>query len=126
MAVHAYRFINSRTRWLLFALLLAVGTYLLAVTPVQTYLQQRHEMHQTEQRYHVLQSANAQLNQRVAQLQSDAEIQRLASERYELVPQGKQAYAVMPPVSAAVTSPPVKRHHEGLWSRAWDIVTFWN
>jgi len=124
MALRAQRFLTSRMRWLVFGAILVVSVYLLAVTPVQTWIDQRHQVQQAEQRYRTLDAANKKLDERVTQLQSDAEIERLAREQYELVPPGAQAYAVMPPPAAPVA--PRSDHHEGLWSKVWDKVTFWN
>jgi cell division protein FtsB len=125
MAVQAQRFLSSRTRWIVFGLLIAISVYLLAVAPMRTYLSQRDSRHTAEQRYGLLASANKQLDTRVNQLQTDAEIQRLARDQYELVQPGEQAFAVMPAPVAAAPAAPAKKHNKGLWSRAWDDITFW-
>lgn len=122
MAVQAQRFLSSRTRWLVFGLLVVVAVYLLAWTPVQTYLGQRQQMQAAEQRYSTLVAANKQLNDRAAQLQSDEEIARLAREQYELVPNGAQAYAVMPPPTTPAPEAAQTKQDKGLWDR----LTFWN
>jgi hypothetical protein len=66
------------------------------------------------------------MTQRVSQLQTDSEIQRLARDQYELVPPGAQAYAVMPAPNNAANNKPTKKAKEGFFSRVWDDVTFWN
>jgi len=126
MAVQAQRFLNSRARLLIFGLLLIAAVYLLAVTPMRTYLDQRQRMEATSERLAVLDLANERLRQRAVELQSDAEIARLAREKYELVPEGTEAYAVMPPPPAP--APPAKDEKKdgGLWDRVVDGVSFWN
>jgi len=129
------RTISNRTaKWLTAAALLFVAFYLLAVTPLRTYIQQQHQMHQAEQRYEILADTNKQLQDRATQLQSDDEIKRLAREKYELVEPGQQAYAVMPP-SPAITQPAEQQAQQqeqqaekkkGLAERVWNAVTPWN
>jgi cell division protein FtsB len=124
MAARAQRFLNSRARRLVTALLVAVSVYLLAWTPAHTWMDQRRQLDQAEERYAKLSNANGQLDQRIQQLQTDQEIERLARERYELVKPGQQAYSVMP--STATTTPPPTKHDEGSWSKVWDKLSFWN
>lgn len=100
--------------------------YLLAVAPVRTYFNERHQMQQAEHRYNVLSNANKQMQARVNQLQSDAEVENLARQDYELVPPGQEAFAVMPPPPNVATPPPAPKHKESFWGHAWDDVTFWN
>lgn len=125
---------NRLAKWLSIAALLFVAFYLLAVTPLRTYIQQQHQMQQAEQRYQILSSSNKQLQERATQLQSDDEIKKLAREKYELVEPGQQAYAVMPP-SPAVTGPAEQQAQQethqaekkkGLAERVWNAVTPWN
>ena len=125
MAIHAQRFLSSRTRWIVFGLLLIVGIYLLAVTPVRTAIDQRSQLQAAEERYALISAANEKLRDRAARLQTDAEIERLARERYELVPEGKDAYAVMPSPPPPVPAPQVS-DEKGLWAKIRDGATFWN
>lgn len=125
MAIQAQRFLNSRTRWILFGFIAVLSAYLLAVTPVRTYLAQRSEIQAVEHRQALLSQANEQLGQRVQALQSDAEIERLARERYDLVPPGTKAYAIMPaPAATPAAKDPEK--DRSLWSSIADDLTFWN
>ena len=72
-------------------------------------------------------NANNAMTTRITQLQSDAEIERLAREKYELVPPGQTAFAVMPSqTAAAAAAPNVAEHKQSFWSHAWDTATFWN
>lgn len=97
----APKLFGLRLRRAALAMLIVSGLYLLAVSPVKSYLYQREQLQQYEQKTMHLDRANAQLNERIAQLQSDSEIERLARDQYELVPRGMEAYAVMPPATHA-------------------------
>jgi cell division protein FtsB len=131
--VHApsRKFFTSRAKWLTMVAIVLVAFYLLAVTPIRTYLQQQDQMERAEQRYEVLASTNQQLQERAQQLQSDVEVKRLARERYELVEPGQQAFAVMPP-SPAITQ---DAHNDAeaqldrdrsVAERVWNAVNPWN
>ncbi|HZQ84499.1 MAG TPA: septum formation initiator family protein [Acidimicrobiales bacterium] len=106
-----------------------VGMLFLAVFPARTYWQQRHSLSAANARLHVLAKQNAALDKQVSKLHTDAEIERLARQQYNLVRPGEEAYAILPGPEAAhthtVKSTPPKKH-KGFWSRAWDDVTFWN
>ena len=106
-----------------------VGMLFLAVFPARTYWQQRHSLSAANARLHVLARQNAALDKQVDKLHTDAEIERLARQQYNLVRPGEEAYAILPGPEAAhthtVKSTPLKKH-KGFWSRAWDDVTFWN
>ena len=126
MAVATQRFLSSRARWLVFALLIVVAVYLLAVTPARTYFQQRQEMAEAQQRYDTLKSANEELTQRARDLQTDEAIGQLARDQYELVPPGADAYAVMPPAAAQSDSVAADGESDGWFSETTDKLTFWN
>jgi cell division protein FtsB len=128
------RWFTGKAKWLASVALVLVAFYLLAVTPLRTYIQQQHQMHQAEQRYEILAGTNKQLQDRVTQLQSDDEIKKLAREKYELVEPGQQAYAVMPP-SPAITQPAQEqaqaleeqaKKKKGLPERVWNAVNPWS
>lgn len=104
-ATQAQKIFNARFRKIAFALLLISGLYLLGVSPARSYLEQRDQMQQYEHKTRALREANTQLEQRVSQLQSNSEVERLAREHYELVPQGRTAYAVMPAPTTSTTMP---------------------
>lgn len=126
------RWFTGRAKWLAVVALVLVAFYLLAVTPIRTYLEQQQQMDQAEQRHQILADTNKRLEERALQLQSDAEIKKLARERYELVEPGQQAYAVMPP-SPAITqgaqTNPLQLELEkerSLVERVWSAVNLWN
>ena len=80
--------------------IVVVGFVIVAVFPTRTYLSQKASISRAEKQLHVLGQQNAELEQRAKQLQSDAEIERLARERYNLVKPGEEAYAVLTPSPA--------------------------
>ena len=118
-----------RTAWLLVASVVLVGLLFLAVFPTRTYLTQRRDLARTEERLSVLSAQNRELADRVARLNTDAEIERLAREQYNLVRPGEEAYAILPP-----PGPPAPEDDEqstraengGFWAELWDDLTFWS
>lgn len=73
-----------------------LGLLAVAVFPTQTYLAQRRDTSEAEQRLAVLEDQNDAYAARVGRLQTAAEIERLAREQYNLVRPGEEAYAVLP------------------------------
>jgi cell division protein FtsB len=110
---------RRRIVWLIFASVLLVAGLFLFVLPGRTYLTQRRSLDAATVRERVLYSENAKLAQRVQQLQTDAEIERLAREEYGLVKPGEEAYAILPPrqppAPPSPARPPPKRHHHRWW-----------
>ena len=76
------------------AALLAV--LVVAVFPASTYLDQRADTAEAEERLGVLRAQNAAYEERIERLQTAEEIERLAREQYNLVFPGEEAYAVLP------------------------------
>ena len=118
-----------RAAWLLVVSVVLVGILFLAVFPTRTYLGQRRDIAATERRLRVLSDQNDELAARVQRLNTDAEIERLAREQYNLVRPGEEAYAILPapaPPAAAAGPDPRPRPRPGFWDRLWDDVTFWS
>ena len=117
-----------RRGWAVVVTVVAVGVLFVAVFPTRTWLAQRRDLVATEQRVAVLSTQNAEMAARVRRLNTDAEIERLARQDYNLVRPGEEAYAILPsspaprprPGATARTSAP------GFWSRVWDDVSFWS
>jgi cell division protein FtsB len=106
-----------------------VALLFLAVFPTRTYLAQRRDLAATERRLAVLASENKELAARVDRLNTDAEIERLAREQYNLVRPGEEAYAILPPPGPPAADPgahPDRRPRPGFWSRVWERITFWS
>ena len=108
-----------------------------AVFPTRTYLAQRASIARAEEQLEVLEAQNRALEERQAELNDDAEIERLAREQYNLVRPGEEAYALLPsPASPTPSStvppgdavgPPAPEDDDdrNLLERAWDAVTGW-
>jgi cell division protein FtsB len=94
-----------RAAWLLVGSVVLVGVVFVAVFPTRTYLTQRRDLAAAERRVDVLVNQNDQLAARAERLESDAEIERLARQHYNLVRPGEEAFAIItppPPNPAAV------------------------
>ena len=74
----------------------AFGVLAVAVFPTSTFLDQRADTSEAEQRLAVLRAQNAAYEERIERLQTVEEIERLAREQYNLVFPGEEAYAVLP------------------------------
>ncbi|HLY82223.1 MAG TPA: septum formation initiator family protein [Acidimicrobiales bacterium] len=112
---------RGRILWLLLGSVILVGALFLFLVPGRTYLGQRRSLTAAQTRVRVLTTANAKLDQQIQQLQTDAEIERLAREQYGLVKPGEEAYAILPPKqSPRPPTPPAparKPHHP--WWEFW-------
>ncbi len=105
---------------------LAVGVF-----PTRTYFGQRQLISAETERVQILTAENSKLTAQVDKLHTDAEVERLAREQYNLVRPGEEAYAILPgpadpqPVARpSVVAPPPPA--ESWWDRAADLVTFWD
>ena len=109
------------------AIVLAV--LLLGVFPTRSYFHQRDAIEREKARVAVLDRENARLAARVSELQTDAAIERLARENYNLVKPGEEAYAILPAPQEAETghrdAPPPPPEPSFL-EDVWDSITFWN
>jgi hypothetical protein len=72
------------------------GVLAVAVFPTSTYLDQRSDTAEAEQRLEVLRTQNEAYEEQIARLQTAEEIERLAREQYNLVFPGEEAYAILP------------------------------
>lgn len=117
-----------RTAWGVVASVVLVGVLFVAVFPSRTYLAQTRSIELAERRVSVLSSQNDKLAARVQRLNTDAEIERLAREQYNLVRPGEEAYAILPsrPAPRRDKRRPVQEEREGILSRVWDGITFWS
>ncbi len=118
-----------RRAWPLVATVVVVGLVFIAVFPTRTYLAQRRDLTNTERRLAVLSSQNQELSGRVARLNTEAEIERLAREQYNLVRPGEEAFAILPPPGPPALGRDDERapqESRGFWSGFWDRVTFWS
>jgi cell division protein FtsB len=84
-----------------------VGLLFIGVYPTKSYLAQRASLGRANHQLEVLKTENAKLDDRVKALDTDAEIERLAREQYNLVLPGEEAYAILPAPPAPITLPHV-------------------
>jgi cell division protein FtsB len=117
-----------RFTWFLGTLaVVLVGVTLLAVFPARTYFAQRRSIATAEERVRVLSAQNKQLSKRVEKLHTDAEIERIAREQYNLVRPGEEAYAILPPPEdKPVPKPAAPKKDESFWANVGDTLTFWD
>ena len=110
------------------ALLVLLAVLFVAGFPARTYLEQRAALASTSERLAALNKGNRDLQKRAKELHSDAAVERLAREQYNLVRPGEEAYAILPGPQAATAPhaeapPPPKK---GFWGRWVDRLTFWS
>ena len=72
------------------------GVLAVGVFPTSTFLDQRSDTAEVEERLAVLRAQNDAYEERIERLQTASEIVRLAREQYNLVFPGEEAYAVLP------------------------------
>lgn len=75
------------------ATIVALALY---VFPTRTWLDQKAALQQTQADLNELQAERASLEARIAELDTDAEIERIARSQFGLVLPGEEAYAVLP------------------------------
>ena len=99
----------------------------LFVLPTRTYLAQRHSLAVAQTRLRVFEAQNAKLAASAQQLQTDAEIERLARQQYGLVKPGEKAFVIVPsPGPSGPKAPAGHKAKPGLLSRVWHDIQFWN
>lgn len=114
----------SRAVWGVVVTIVFVGVLFAGVFPTRTYLAQRASTNRAEEQLRVLGHQNDVLSARAKQLHSDAEIERLARERYNLVRPGEEAYAVLPPPAPPAPVKKAAPKRSGA-SRVWHALTGW-
>jgi len=116
-----------RAVWPLLASVVLVGVLFAGVFPTRTYLAQRASISHAEKQLRVLGEQNDELQRRAKELQSDAEIERLAREQYNLVKPGEEAYAVLPPPTddepPTVAAPAQEDDGRNVLQKAWHAIT---
>ena len=98
---------RRRVLWLLLASVTVIGVLFIGVYPTRTYFSQRSALQKAQHQLAVLDAENAKLDQESGDLNTDARIEQLARERYNLVRPGEEAYAILPAPPAKVDVPPV-------------------
>lgn len=106
--IEALRNRRAALRVLLASLVLIAALFVF-VFPTSTFLAQRDKTSKARAQFELLQRQNAKLQHEAKRLQSDAEIEKLARERYGLVKPGETAYAIVPgeaPTTTTTAPPP--------------------
>ena len=124
--------------WLVLFGAVLVAAFFVTVSPARTYFGQQRNIAAAERRVVVLSEQNDKLAGRVDQLHTDAEIERLAREQYNLVRPGEEAYAILPAPEDEAAPPDTETSDKetkaaaaddddaGFWSELWEDVTFWS
>lgn len=111
-----------------------VGILFAFVFPVRTYVGQRGAIDAAATTVDVLEEQNRRLSARADQLETDAEIERLARQEYGMVRPGEEPYAILPaPGPRAPSLPgifgqpaPETKEDKGVVGRILDALTFWD
>jgi cell division protein FtsB len=109
--------------WLLVGTLATVGILFVAVFPARTYLDQRHARQEVAAQIKTTDNRNQVLENRIKTLHTDAEVERLAREQYNLVRPGEEAYAILPTRPPPAPAPPEPhKSHPGWLGRTWSSI----
>jgi cell division protein FtsB len=108
-------------------LLVALAITLAGIFPFRQIIAQERQVDQTQAQLDALLEESRSLEQRVAALQTDAEVERLAREQYGLVRPGETGYIVESPLVPVAPDPvlPVAEapDERTLLHRFWDFLT---
>ena len=117
---------SRRLRRLFVVALVVVGILFTFGNPARTWVDQHQAIAAARERNTVLDEQSRELQARVDELRTDAEVERLAREQYGLARRGEEAFGILPGPPAAPPPdelpPPEQRPW---WERAWDAVSFW-
>jgi cell division protein FtsL len=98
---------RRRSVWLVLTIVTLIGAVVIGVYPTRTYFAQRSALQRAQHQLDVLQTENNKLDQQAADLNTDAKVETLAREQYNLVRPGEEAFAILPAPPAKVAVPPV-------------------
>ena len=121
-----------RAAWPLFVSVALVGLLFLFVFPTRTYVGQRRSLGAAQNKVEILSEQNRQLASRVQKLNTDAEIEHLAREQYNLVRPGEEAYAILPaptpvtPTTQPEEAPKQEKKKQGVVASILDKLSFWS
>jgi cell division protein FtsB len=106
-----------------------IGILFGAVYPTRTYLAQQRDLKAAEEKLALFREQNGHLEAEAKRLESDAEIERIARARFNLVKPGEEAYAIVqvpaPPGSPAARPATVAAAAPTEGSSAPDAVLDW-
>jgi cell division protein FtsB len=76
---------------------IVLGVLLVGIFPTRAILEQRAELARLERSRDVVAERNDEIQDRIEALGTDAEIERIAREQYNLGRPGEEVYAILPP-----------------------------
>ena len=115
---------RGASAWLVLAVLGLVGVLFLAGLPARAYLAQRRQRAEAAARVQQLADENRELAAREGRVQTDAEIERLARQHYNLVRPGEEVFAIIPAPSPPPAAPaPAPPPRPGWWQRVFRSLT---
>ena len=91
---------------LVVAMLLFVAFLFVFVFPIRTLLAQRNDTDAVHDQLQLFREQNAGLEEEAERLQTDAEVERIARERYNLVRPGETPWAVVGAPTTTTAAPP--------------------
>lgn len=120
---------HRKQRWgmaLAIVLLGALAFTVSGVFPLRQILLTQEQVDRSRAQYDALVTENQSLEDEIAALQTDTELERIAREEYGLVAPGQVGYVVVPGTEEGpeVTEPSVRLgESRPWWQRAWDFLT---
>lgn len=85
--------------------IVVVGFLLVAVFPTQDWLTQRDEAEARQEELGAIRAEERRLEQRIAELETPGEVERIAREEFGMTRPGETSYRVLPPAVDAVDLP---------------------
>lgn len=79
--------------------LVILAVFIFGVFPTGSYLEQRKELQRAVVELEQLEAENRALEERVARLESDEEIERVARKEFDMVLPSEESYLILPPGS---------------------------
>ena len=98
---------RRRVLWIVLAVVTVIAALFIGVYPTRTYFSQRSALNKAQHQLTVLSNENAKLDQAAADLDTDARVEQLARERYNLVRPGEEAFAILPAPPQKIAVPNV-------------------
>ncbi len=76
-----------------------LAVFVFGVFPTGSYVEQRNELNRAIDELEQLEAENGDLQDRVARLESDEEIERVARQEFDMVKPEEESYLILPPGS---------------------------
>lgn len=76
-----------------------LAVFVFGVFPTGSYVEQRNELNRAIDELEQLDAENGDLQDRVARLESDEEIERVARQEFDMVKPEEESYLILPPGS---------------------------